>query len=114
MQRENSEGWPPSWQQTSSAIHGLATNEGAWVQAISMSRREFGPLSSRSRPKRCRRAAGILSPLQGLAAHIAIRLNLFYWPMAVLVLAIAVVRLIAMYRSGRRLITSGASNVPVA
>ena len=35
----------------------------------------------------------------------------FYWPMAVLVLAIAVVRLIAMFRRGRRQITPGPSKV---
>jgi hypothetical protein len=36
----------------------------------------------------------------------------FYWPMAVLVLAIAVVRLIAMLRRNRRRITLGAPKVP--
>ncbi|MFZ5779343.1 MAG: hypothetical protein ACOY4R_03915 [Pseudomonadota bacterium] len=39
-------------------------------------------------------------------------LDAFYWPMAVLVLAIAVVRLIAMLRRKRRQITAGASRVP--
>jgi methionine sulfoxide reductase heme-binding subunit len=38
-------------------------------------------------------------------------LDTFYWPMAVLVLAAAVLRLIAMFRRGRRRITSGASRV---
>ena len=36
----------------------------------------------------------------------------FYWPMAVLVLAIAVVRLIAMSRRGRRRLTLRAPKVP--
>ena len=36
-------------------------------------------------------------------------LDTFYWPMAVLVLAIAVMRLIAMFRRGRRRTTPGAS-----
>jgi hypothetical protein len=39
-------------------------------------------------------------------------LGSFYWPMAVLVLAIAVVRLIAMFRRNRRRITLGAPKVP--
>jgi hypothetical protein len=36
----------------------------------------------------------------------------FYWPMALLVLAIAVVRLIAMFQRGRRRITVDAQRVP--
>ena len=36
-------------------------------------------------------------------------LDSFYWPMAAVVLAIAIVRLIAMYRRGRRRITTEAS-----
>lgn len=36
----------------------------------------------------------------------------FYWPVAVLVLAIAVVRLVAMSRRGRRAIVSGTTRVP--
>jgi sulfoxide reductase heme-binding subunit YedZ len=39
-------------------------------------------------------------------------LDPFYWPMAALVLAIAAVRLIAMFRRGRRRITVGAPRVP--
>lgn len=38
-------------------------------------------------------------------------LDSFYWPMAVLVLAIAIVRLTAMFGRGRRRITPGASRV---
>jgi hypothetical protein len=39
-------------------------------------------------------------------------LGSFYWPMAVLVLAVAVVRLLAMYQRGRRRMTVGAPKVP--
>ena len=41
-----------------------------------------------------------------------VTVNSFYWPMAVLVLAIAVVRLIAMFRRGRRRATFDAQKVP--
>lgn len=40
-------------------------------------------------------------------------LDSFYWPMAVLVLAVAVARLLAMFRRGRRRVTLGAPKVPV-
>ncbi|MBX9823824.1 MAG: hypothetical protein K2Y27_02395 [Xanthobacteraceae bacterium] len=39
-------------------------------------------------------------------------LDSFYWPMAVLVLAIAATRLIAMVRRGRRQVTLDAPNIP--
>jgi methionine sulfoxide reductase heme-binding subunit len=39
-------------------------------------------------------------------------LDPFYWPMAILVLAIAVVRLIAMFRRGRRRAAPGAAKAP--
>ena len=39
-------------------------------------------------------------------------LDSFYWPTAVLVLAVAVVRLVAMVRRGRRGVRPGASSLP--